>query len=181
MTPGGARLFSQAGGAAAIIGGVLWIATIAWYAQQPIAADGLKEGWETFNRYVTLIPILFVGALVGMHRRGTRRPGSRPYALLSVLGGTALSFVLRLLVDVGLLPSPFAFLGIIAYTMAFLWFLAETIWAARFPRLPAITLLACTLLMLAFIGTDSAGIWFTTPFAFAWMWVGYVLIGRPAA
>ncbi len=173
--------FSQAGGVAAIIGGVLWIATIAWYTQQPIADDGLKEGWDAFNRYITLVLILFAGALVGMHttrNTTTRRP---PYSLSAVLGGTAAAFVLRLLVDVGGLPSPFAFLGIIAYTMAFLWFLVETIRAARFPRRPAIALLACTLLMLAFIGTDSAWIWFTAPFAFAWMWVGYVLMTRQAA
>ncbi len=161
-------------GIGAVVGGLCWIAAIAWYAQQPLGSDDLKEGWDTFNRYVTLIPILFIGAIIGMHGETDGNRGK--LALWIVLLGTGVIAGLRLLVDVGGLPSPFVILGVLVYSVAFLWFLAVTIRSGCFPRAPTIALAVGTVLMLAFIGTDSAFIWFATPYAFAWMWVGYTLI-----
>jgi hypothetical protein len=40
------RHLIQAGGIAAIVGGALWLATIAWFSQQTVRADGLKENYE---------------------------------------------------------------------------------------------------------------------------------------
>src|SRR3972149_3956945 len=92
------------GGLSAILGGALWVASIAWYAQQPMGKDGLKEGWDMFNRLVTLIPVFFAAPLYSMQRPSPAGHGGRfPRSLLAVLVGIGLAAVFRLLVDLGIL------------------------------------------------------------------------------
>jgi len=165
------------GGLSAILGGALWVASIAWYAQQPMGKDGLKEGWDMFNRLVTLIPVFFAAPLYSMQRPSSAGHGGRfPRSLLAVLVGIGLAAVFRLLVDLGILPSPFAFLAIMFFSLTFLWCLVATLGAGVFPRMASGALLVATLVMLAFVSTDSNLIWFAAPFGAAWVGVGSVLL-----
>lgn len=165
------------GGLSAILGGVLWVASVAWYAQQPIGEDDLKEGWDMFNRLLTLIPVLFAAPLYSMQRASSAGHGGRfPRSLLAVLVGIGLAAVFRLLVDLGILPAPFAILAIMFFAMTFLWYLVATLRAGAFPRMTTSALLAATIVMLAFVGTDSNLIWFAAPFGVAWVGVGSVLL-----
>lgn len=84
--------------------------------------------------------------------------------------------VVRLLVDVGIVPSPFAFLAIMFFAVTFLWYLIATLLAGSFMREVTAALLVVTLVMLAFIGTESSLIWFAAPFRVVWVGVGYVLL-----
>lgn len=170
------------GGLSAIVGGVLWVASIAWYAQQPIGEDDLKEGWEMFNRLVTLIPVLFAAPLFSMQRASSAdHDGRIPRALLAVLVSIAALAVFRLLVDLGILPSPFAFLAIMFFAATFLWYLIATLRAGAFSRVTTGALLVATLVMLAFIGTESNLIWFAAPLGIAWIGVGAVLLMSQSA
>jgi hypothetical protein len=142
----------------------------------PIADDGLKEGGESFNRLITLIPALFAPAIITIGvSKHTDPPTRWPLAVHTVLITTMLMAIARLLVDLGVLASPFSFFAIVGYAAAFLWWLVGAVRSRTFSRSPLVALLLATVLMLAVIGTDSAAIWLATPLAVAWMWVGYAL------
>ena len=172
---------AKLGGFSAIAGGLLWVASIAWYAQQPIGEDDLKEGWETFNRLVTLIPVFFAAPLYSIHRASTAHHESVPRSLLAVLVGIALAAVFRLLVDIGMLPAPFSILAIMFFALTFLWYLAATLRAGAVSRVAIAVLLATTIVMLAFISTDTDFVWFAAPFGVAWVAVGYTLLKSAGA
>ena len=160
----------------AILGGIFWIASVAWYAQQPTYEDELKEGWETFNRLTTTIPILFAPALYGMHllqAHKARRVES--LALRLVLLGTLVIGGVRLLVDIGVLPSPIVLLAIIIYILVFIWFLVETLMADVLSRAPVLCLLTSTLVMAAFVASETQLIWLASFYAVAWIILGFLL------
>ena len=165
-------------GLSAILGGALWVASVGWYAQQPIAeGDDLKEGWEAFNRLLTLIPVLFALPLYTM-RIGRGSSERIPRSLLAVLVSIAIAAMCRLLVDLDLLPSPFALLAILLFSTTFLWYLIATLWSGKFSRPAVVVLLTVTLLMLAFIGAETNLIWFAAPFGVAWVAIGMILLTR---
>lgn len=175
------RLASVAG-SSAIFGGACWIASIVWYVQQPLDADGIREGWDAFNRLITLIPVCLAAPLYAMGARSgdvVRPQVSR--SLAAVLVSIAVAAVCRLLVDLDLLPSPFSILAILLFMVAFLWYLARLLLAGDFPRPAIIALAAMTILMLAFIGTETSLIWLAAPFGLAWIGIGALLLTRTHA
>ena len=168
-------------GLSAVLGGVCWIASVGWYTQQPFDEDGLRQGWDAFNRLVTLIPLLFALPLYAM-RIGRGPVGTRqraPRSLLAVVICIVIAAICRLLVDLDVLPAPFAFVAIALFSITFLWYLIETLLSGTFSRLALGTLLAATLLMLAFIGTETDLVWFAAPFGAAWVAIGILLLAQP--
>lgn len=167
-------------GFSAILGGTCWIASIVWYLQQPLDEDGIRAGWDAFNRLVTLIPVLFALPLYTMSARDGARPQvSRSLAV--VLVSIAVAAICRLLVDLDLLPPSFSILTILLFMVAFLWYLARLLLAGDFPRPAIIALAATTILMLAFIGTETNLVLLAAPFGLAWIGIGAMLLMRTRA
>lgn len=165
------------GGTSAIVGGVLWVASVAWYAQQPFDDDGLREGWDAFNRFVTLIPIFFAAPLYAIQRARRFDSGAPlPRILFAVFAAMGVAAILRFLADVSLIPAFFAIAAILVFTIAFLWYLVLVLRAGDFPRTVTGGLLLATLVMAAFIGSESNLVWFVAPFGVVWILVGSVLI-----
>lgn len=167
-------------GLSAVLGGALWIAAVGWYTQQPFGEDGLRQGWDAFNRMVTLIPLLFALPLYSMRidPATALAPQRTPRSLIAVIICISIAAVSRLLVDVSVLPPPFAFVGIALFSLSFLWYLIETLRAGTFSRVAVGALLAATCLMLAFIGTETNLVWFAAPFGFVWIWIGVLLFAQ---
>lgn len=168
-------------GSSAVLGGAFWIASVGWYTQQSFDEDGLRRGWDAFNRLVTLIPLLFALPLyairIGRGPVGTRQRA--PRSLLAVVICIVFAAICRLLVDLDVLPAAFAFVAIALFSITFLWYLIETLLSRAFSRLALGTLLGATLLMLAFIGTETDLVWFAAPFGVAWIVIGVLLLARP--
>lgn len=174
--------FVPVGGVAGVVGGVLWLIYIIWFSQQPIGPDGLRESYETANLFRVAIYVPFGAALVAMHMVQRNHHTKRePLALRVVVGGIAAVGISRVLVDLNVLPAPVFGLSVAIYTLGFPWYLIETLRTGVLPRVPVAALLFSAF-VLFFADTGTQAIWRTSLFAFAWMWVGYVLVTlRPRA
>jgi hypothetical protein len=159
-------------GAAAMLGGAIWILMLVLTAARPKRS---LRGPEA------LIPVLFAALLcfaagaVGVQARQWRRAGPMGLATLVLAAvGVAATVGGRVAVDVWGAPASVFAAGVLVLVLSFVLFGITTLVAGVLPREAAALLILGTLLLLVFNFGDTR-IWLGVPFGLAWLWLGYGL------
>lgn len=159
-------------GLAAMLGGMMWIATIAITATTPEQSRRGPGG---------LIALLLAGlVLIGLgvvgvyfhQRQSAGRLGTVAMGL-TVLG-LATTVLGRITVDVGLVPDLVFQIGLLLFVLGLILFVVTVFTANVMPR-GAAALLVVGVLSLAIFNFGDERIWLGMLFGAAWIWLGYAL------
>lgn len=159
-------------GLAAMLGGILWIATIAITATKP---EHSRRGPEGFIALL-LAGLLLIGlGVVGIYFRQRDSAGRLgTVAVVLTVMGLAITVLGRVAVDIGLVPALVFQIGLLLFVLGTVLFVVSIFTANVMPRG------AASLLVIFNFGDER--IWLGTLFGAAWIWLGYALwSGSPPA
>jgi hypothetical protein len=159
-------------GVAAILGGMLWIATLAITAMKP---EHSRRGPGGFIVLLLAGLVLIAFGMVGIYVRQRGRSGWLGTLAPVVAGvGIAVTILGRVAVDVGLVPAIVFQAGLLTFIIGLLLFIISIFLANVLPRSAAFLLVIGTLALVVFNFGDER-IWIGVLFGAAWIWLGYAL------
>ncbi len=155
-----------------MLGGILWIATIAITAMKPEHSMRGPGGFIA----LLLAGLLLIGlGVVGIYFRQRDRAGrlGTVAVVLTVLG-LAITVLGRVAVDIGLVPALVFQTGLLLFVLGIVLFVVSIFTVNVMPR-GAASLLVIGILSFAFFNFGDERIWIGTLFGAAWIWLGYAL------
>lgn len=186
--------FTRGAGAAAVLGGVLWVFSTIIHALRPVGCVAEGCAFRPMRQSSALEGVTTLAALLLFAVAGTalvmlvRREGrfgklGRTGMLLAAVGGAVLvtaGLVQALLFDGDFLLMPyFVIPGIAALIIGVLLLAWSVLRSGVLPRWAAASLLVGALAMVGFNEQTHAA-WLGIPFGLAWIAVGYALWRHPA-
>lgn len=154
-------------GMAAMLGGILWIATIAITATKP---EHPRRGPEGFTVLLLLGLVCIAIGTLGVYLRQRGRSG-RLGTIAAVVAGLGIAILVP-----GRLIEPVIFfqIGLLMFLVGLVLLVTSMFLANVIPRGATILLVIGTLALAVFNFGDQR-IWIGVLFGAAWIWVGYAL------
>ncbi len=159
-------------GAAAILGGIFWIATLVITAMKP---EQSRRGPEGFIVLLLVGLVLIAIGMIGVYVRQRQRSGRLGRLAPLVAGaGIAITIIGRVAVDADLVPAIVFQAGLLTFIIGLLLFIISIFLANVLPWSAAL-MIAVGTLALALFNFGDERIWIGVLFGAAWIWLGYAL------